>query len=259
MLFQPSLCDETLARAKQAFDSRSFAVAATEFEDAVRICPAKAPILISLGQTQYLLGDEQGAERSLRQAIALNPKDTAGRYALGRIYYQQNRFPEAVAQLKQVVELDPKHYRGWDNLGLCYDALQQDQDALRSFFRALDLVKDEHREYDWAYGNLADFFLKRNEFEKAFQLAAEAASRNPQSARNFFLTGKALTKLERNETSLRWLRRAVELDAGYADAHYLLGRTLRKLGQEEEARAHLETFRKLKATAASRSGSSAQR
>lgn len=258
-MWQPSLCDETLARARQAFESRSLPLAAREFEEAARICPVRAPILISLGQTQYLLGDEQGAERSLKQAIALEPKDTAGPYALGRIYYQQNRFPEAVAQLKRVVELDPKHYRGWDNLGLCYDALQQDQEALKSFFRALDLVKDAHKDYDWAYANLADFFLKRNEFEKAFQLAAEAAGRNPRSARNFFLTGKALAKLERNENSVRWLRRAVELDASYADAHYLLGQTLRKLGQAEEARVHLEAFRKLKAPEASKSGSSSRK
>jgi tetratricopeptide (TPR) repeat protein len=28
-------------------------------------------------------------------------------YALGRIYYQQNRFPEAVRQFQQVIEQDP--------------------------------------------------------------------------------------------------------------------------------------------------------
>jgi len=252
-MFQSSICDETLARARSAFEARSFPIAAREFEQAASICPARAAILVSLGQTQYVLGDEQSAEQTLKRAIALDPKDTAPLYALGRIYYQQNRFPEAVAQLQQVVELDPKHFRAYDNLGLCYDALQQDTLALKHFFRALDLVKDAHRDYDWAYANLAEFFLKRNEFDKAFQLAAEAAERNPQAARNFFLTGKALTKLERNETSLRWLRRALALDSAYADAHYLLGQTLRKLGQPDAAREHLEAFRKLKAAAPSKS------
>src|SRR5207302_9833909 len=100
-----------------------------------------------------------------------------------RIYAMQKRFPEAVEKLAAVTRIDPKNYKAWDNLGVCYDAMSQDADALRSFFKALDLVARDHREYDWPYANLADFFLRRNEAAKAFQLAAEAAQRNPASAR----------------------------------------------------------------------------
>src|SRR5205814_10011883 len=38
------------------------------------------------------------------------------RYALGRMFYQQGRYPEAVAQLERVVELEPDNYRAHDNL-----------------------------------------------------------------------------------------------------------------------------------------------
>jgi len=44
-------------------------------------------------------------------------------------------------------------------------------------------VQKDHPTYDWAHANLADFFLRRDQNEKAFQLAAEAAARNPASAR----------------------------------------------------------------------------
>jgi tetratricopeptide (TPR) repeat protein len=170
----------------------------------------------------------------------------AARYALGRIYYQQARYVEAAAQLEQVVRDEPGNYRAHDNLALCYDALQRDSDALRHFFRALDLVKDAHREYDWAYANLADFFLKRDQFEKAFPLAAEAAGRNPNSARDFFLAGQALVKLGQFQNSLKWLTRALELDPAHAEAHYQLGLALRRLGQTDQANVHLEAFRALK-------------
>lgn len=236
-------CAGVLQRAIAAFNSKALPVAAREFEQALSVCEDRGPLLRSLAQVQYLLGEEIQAEQHLLRAIGINPKDSEARYALGRIYYQQSRYPEAVEQLSKVTEIDPANHKAWDNLGLCYDALQQDADALRAFFRALDLVKDRHPGYDWAYANLADFFLRRNEHEKAFQLAAEAAQRNPASARNFFLTGKALSKLGKEDLSLRWLEQAVKLDPEYTEALYLLAQTYRKLGRAEEANKTLSQFR----------------
>jgi tetratricopeptide (TPR) repeat protein len=236
-------CADRVQQAQLAFDGGAWARAAQEFARALDLCPQRDQILISLGQTQFLAGDEAAAEQTLLQL----PANTAARYAIGRIYYQQARYTEAAKQFESVVQREPENYKAHDNLALCYDALQRDDDALRHFFRALDLVKDKHRDYDWTYANLAEFFLKRDQFEKAFQLGAEAAERNPRSARNFFLTGQALVKLARYENSLKWLRRAVELDPSHAEAHYQLGQALRKLGRSDEAAVHLERFREIKA------------
>jgi tetratricopeptide (TPR) repeat protein len=243
------LCADRLQQAQHSFESGAFQKAAQAFSDALKSCPQRDAILISLGQTQFLAGDEIAAEQTLLQSAK-----PAARYALGRIYYQQARYVEAAAQLEQVIALEPDNYRAHDNLALCYDALQRDSDAIRHFHRALDLVKDAHREYDWAYANLAEFYLKRDQFAAAFPLAVEAAERNPNSARNYFLAGQALVKLEQFANSVKWLRRAVELDPAHAEVHYQLGQALRRLGQAEEAKVHLEAFRTLKARATSTPG-----
>jgi tetratricopeptide (TPR) repeat protein len=222
-------CADRVQQAQVSFERRAFQKAAQEFAEALKLCPQRDTILISLGQTQFLAGDEVAAEQTLLQAI----NQTAARYALGRIYYQQGRYVEAASQLEKVTALEPENFRAHDNLALCYDALQRDSDALRHFFRALDLVKDAHREYDWAYANLAEFFLKREQFDKAFPLAVEAAERNPNAARNFFLAGQTLVKLGQFQNSLQWLRRAVELEPGHAEAHFQLAQALRRLGQTE--------------------------
>ena len=188
------------------------------------------------------------AEQSLVAALSLAPDDVDALYALGRIYSMQNRFPEAVEKLEAVARIDPSNYKAWDNLGVCYDALNRDADALRAFFKALDLVQKHHPKYDWAHANLADFFLRRSQNEKAFQLAAEAAARNPNSARNCFLTGKALVRLGKHDLSLRWLERAVQLDPRFADALYLLGQTYRKLNRPADAASALERFKEASKT-----------
>src|SRR5262249_60890991 len=114
---------------------------------------------------------------------------------------------------------------------------------MKAFSKALALVPKHPPKYDWPHANLADFFLRRNENEKAFQLAAEAAARNPTSARDCFLTGKALVHLGKQDFSLRWLERAVELDPQYADALYLLGQTYRKVGRQADATRALNRFK----------------
>lgn len=264
-----------MERAQAAYNEKRYERAASDFEVALSLCTNTEPIYLALGQAQlmsrqfaeavrsfakvknspiarkmagdalYLMGKDTEAEEMMKSALALDPNHEPAIYALGRMYYQSSRYPEAVEQFQKVLARDPKSYRAHDNLGLVYDAMHQDSLALKHFFAALDLVMKDHPEYDWAHANLADFFLKRNEFEKAFQLASEAAKRNPASARNFFLTGKALAQLNKDELALKWLRQAVALDPAYGSAHYLLGQVLRRNGKAEEAAQHFEIFKKV--------------
>lgn len=195
----------------------------------------------------YLAGHEREAEETFLAAIALDPQDEDAIYDLGRIYYQQNRFEAAIARFKRVFELDPKSYKAYDNLGLCYEALNQDEEAIRYYLKALDLVYKDHRDYDWPYANLANLLLKRGESEKAFDLAEEAAERNPYSARNYYLSGKALARLNKLDLSVKWLERSTKLDPSYPEPHYLLGQVYTKLGRKDDAQREFAAFQEINA------------
>lgn len=272
-------CPSLIARARASYEAKRFDSAAIDFGQAAKLCSPKPALLLGLGQSElmlqkfaeaidtfnqtialdpnnaaamklrgdalYLLGKEPEAEKSFRDALSADPANQAAHYALGRMFYQQSRYPEAAAEFGKVIEADPKSYRALDNLALCYEALNQDDLALKTYFRALDLVYKDHPEYDWVYANLANFFLGRGQNEKAFQLAAEAAKRNPKSARNFFLTGKALSKLDKTEQSVRWLQQAERLDPDYPEPRYLLAQIYRKQGKTEDADRELKSFREL--------------
>jgi tetratricopeptide (TPR) repeat protein len=268
-----------LERARQAYQRRDFASAVESFRQAREECPQPERLLLPLaraelmalrledslrtlneaaqqdpgnldvvklqGDVLYLLGRESEAETALQTVLRQDPRHQDARYALGRIYYQQKRLGEAIEAFQQLIQENPKHYRAHDNLAVCYAAQQKDSDALRHFLKALDLVHKDHREYDAAYANAAEFFLDRGEFEKAFQLAAEASERNPNAARNFFLTAKALARLERSDLAIRWLQQCADLDPNYQEAHYWLFQLYRKAGKSEEAQTALRKFKEL--------------
>jgi tetratricopeptide (TPR) repeat protein len=283
-LAEPDACQPAFEQAKQQFTERHFELAAASFTRAIDVCPAseRVPLLLALARSQlvaqqarealatvgqvlktdprntaalkvqsdaqYLLGRDDDAAQSLIAARQLDARNPEFPYALGRIYYQQHRYVDAVPQFQAALDIDPKSYKSYDNLGLCYEALGEDEHAILSYRKALDLVYKDHPEYDWVYANYSELLMKMGRYEEAFQFAAEASARNPRSARDCYLTGKALTKLGKWRLSARWLKRAIELDSHYAEPHYLLAQAYRKQGAEADALRELDRFKILAAS-----------
>jgi len=281
LVAQPQPSCQSLAEAgRRLFEQKLYGDAETKFRLAVQACPEQPALLLELSRTLfmtgrleeaqkqaegalaldsrhpaalqlkanalYLRGAEEDAVATFLRAIELEPKNEDAIYSLGRIYYQQNRFEQAITQFRRVLDLNPKSYKAFDNLGLCYDALGKEEEAIRHFLKALDLVYKDHPNYDWPYANLANLLLKRGESEKAFQLASEAATRNPSSARNFYLTGKALARLEKIELAQKWLKQSIDLDPAYPEPRYLLGQLYMKQGRKEDAEREFKAFEEVR-------------
>ena len=62
---------------------------------------------LDLGKMFFLAGDWKGAEVSVRDALALNPKIAGGRYFLGLATLGQGRLEEGKALLRGVDRKDP--------------------------------------------------------------------------------------------------------------------------------------------------------
>ena len=269
-------CQETQALARRAYDDRRYEQAAAHFVRAVAACGPSAPLLVALGQAQllarrpeqavasldrvtvddaeyvaalkvksralYLLRRDPEAEETLKRAGARAPSDPEIPYHLGRIYYQQGRHQEAAESFRRATELDPHAYNAWDNLGLASEALGDVAQAQQHYLKAISLVYKDHSRYDAVYANFADLLIRAGNFQRAFDLAAEAAERNPDEPRNFFLAGKALVQLGRSDISVRWFERAIALNADYPEPHYLLSQAYRKLGRPADADRMLKSF-----------------
>jgi tetratricopeptide (TPR) repeat protein len=276
-------CQEAQALARKAYDERRYDHAVTQFTRAVSECGPGAPLLLALAQAQllaqqpadavatldripaenpeyvsvlkvkaralYFLARDADAEEALKRAAARAPDDAEIPYNLGRVYYQQSRHKEAADAFRRATALDSRAYRAWDNLGLASEALGDVAQAQQHYLKALALVHKDHPRYDVVYANFAELLIKLGDPQRAFDLAAEAAQRNPDEARNFFLAGKALVQLGRSDVSLRWFEQAIKLNPDYPEPHYLLAQAYRKLGRAEDADRALKSFQAASARA----------
>ena len=269
-------CDAAIATARTAYERREYSAARTAFADALPSCGTRSPLLLALAQAElldrdvpaalatlnrlealgrldvpalkvraralYLVARDRDAELTLLAAATTAPTDPEIPYDLGRIYYQQQRHQEAKLAFERAVTLDARAYKAWDNLGLTEEALGDADAATRHYARAMAIAQTEAPGYDVVYANYADLLIKEGQYQRAFDAAAEAATRNAADARNFVLAGKALARLGAHDVALRWLSQAATLDPDLPEPHYLLARSYRQLGRLDEARASLAAF-----------------
>jgi len=227
--------------------AQRFSEAKQEAESILKTEPGQPAALKIEANAEYLLGNPEAAEGALIDLLDRRPDDEDGAYMLGRIYYEQGRIDYALGQFERVLRLNPRSYKAYDNLGLCYEARGEQEKAIRQFLAAIKIVDEQHVAYDWPFANLADLFLKQGDSQKAFALASRAADRNPSSARNFYLGGKALCQLNKTDLCLKWLQRSAALDPIYPEPLYLLAQIYRKLGQDTKAEETQEKFRQVTA------------
>ena len=269
-------CAEAQALARQAYEERRFDQSTVYFATAITACGANSQLLLALGQAHllarhpaealttldripasdteypaalkvkakalYFLQRDAEAVDALKKAASRTPQDAEIPYDLGRIYYQLGRHADAAAAFQQATTLDARAYKAWDNLGLAMEALGDVAQAQQYYLKALALVHKDHPRYDVVYANFADLLIKQGDPRRAFDLAAEAAERNPDEPRNFFLAGKALVQLGRDDVSIKWLEQATKLNPDYPEPLYVLAQVYRRLGRTDDAARALKAF-----------------
>jgi tetratricopeptide (TPR) repeat protein len=187
------------------------------------------------GNAQFLEGDTRAAISTFIDLLERHPENSEAPYMLGRIYYEQGSIDQAMGQFERSLKANPRAYKAYDGLGLCYAAKSENERAISYLLTAIKTAEEAHATYDTAYADLAELLLKTGDSAKAFGAAAKAADRNPYSARDFYLGGRALEQLGKVELCINWLSRSASLDPSYPEPEYALARVYRRLGETAKA------------------------
>lgn len=181
--------------------------------------------------------------RRLERAAALAPGNASLNHFLGVQLYRKGRLAPARDYLERAFAVDKEN--GWLHLLLglaCGD--EGEAERARVLLKQSVLLGGPTFAAHYALGRLAAFESNWKVALSEFRLA-QATRPGPEA---HYLLGLANFQLGRGKTALRELKKAVGLDADYAEAHYLLGLVLLRLGEHGEAR---QSF---KAAAAARPG-----
>jgi tetratricopeptide (TPR) repeat protein len=237
----------------------------------------------------------RAAEAVLLEAQRINPLNTDHTANLARLYrtwadlypedaeVRQTMLARSISFYAQAVTLSPNAAHLWNEKGNAHLAIGEDDQAEAAYLQSL--LIDER--FDQTYMLLADFYERRQQFDKSIALldhALEQLPNNPQlysylgvaKARSGDLQGAADANLEvlelqpgnigamRNlaiiyrdlgdaETALEWLQRAIGITPAtnvneLQDLHQLTAQLYQQIGQPDGVIAEYEALRALNET-----------
>ena len=153
------------ASAQAAQQAGQFLVAASHYEELVRLLPDLAEAHANLGSIYYQIREDEKAEVALNKALQLNPQlGAAPHFFLGVIAARHQKNDQAIRHLEKAETLDPSNWVVAYYLGEAYFASRRYSNAVAAFQKATALPEfraDSYYYLSKAYGALSKSTMGR--------------------------------------------------------------------------------------------------
>ncbi|MBI5746174.1 MAG: tetratricopeptide repeat protein [Nitrospirae bacterium] len=191
----------------------------------------------------YLTNDPQRAFVAFQRAIQINPKNREAHYALGHIYFMQDRNDKAKEEFKTVLWINPGDSETHNYLGKVYEREGKWDEAVNEFRLALN--NPLYSTPDIPHYNLGVVLFKKGDPEGSLRELTEAVKINPNHGYAHYEMGQVYLKLEKAKEAIGAYQSAIRLFPDYPEAHYNLAKAYMKDGMKPQAKAEFETVIKL--------------
>ncbi len=244
--------DRALARMRL----QNYGGANEDLKRAVELDPVNAEYRANLGYVLWKLGRGAEAIAAEREALKLDEKNYTANYQLGRFLLRtgdRKLLPEAVQKLRRALELDARLYEvrfeliaayrelgdmasAINQLSLLQDAkpseprviyvdalLNADRGDLKTAIERFRAALDKDPELYGAWQDLGLVYVKLGRWEEASATFGELSKRQANSVEAAYFEALSLYNLKKNNEAEAEVRRALRLNAGFAEARTLLG------------------------------------
>ena len=164
--------------------------------------------------------------------------DASGKVRLAESYLRASRYSDALQAMDQAIALQPDNARYRNFQGQILFLAGRDAPSEQALRKALEIdpyLSDAHNNL----GALYDRMGRKDEAEKEFKLAlADPGYPTPEKA--YLNLGMLYVSQGRDDEALRSMRRAVEMNPKYFQAHFQLASLLDRTGKLEEAAREYE-------------------
>jgi tetratricopeptide (TPR) repeat protein len=221
---------------------------ADSYSTAIRLRPDDERARLALADVLIDAGRLDDAERALRDAIRAVPGGVLAHYRLGRLLQARGTYGGALTELEIAARTAPLIGQDplYEMVALLY-ANQADFAGAISALRKQVAVNPGNAE---AHRRLGDSYIRQGRTDEAQTEFMAALLVDPRNVSSFLGLAQLHLSAGTHLEAARAARRAIAIDPSQAQAHYVLGTALTRLGQGEEARREMDTFLRLQTEAA---------
>ncbi len=117
------------------------------FEKALTFNQTRADIYLQIALTADRAGRPNRTRQSLHSLMRLDPKNPRGNALLAQRYFEAGDMTRALQRQLRVVRGTPRNAQGWFQLGMIYNAMEQKDDAMDAFIKAIQIKGDNPMYY----------------------------------------------------------------------------------------------------------------
>lgn len=196
------------------------------------------------------LKNEQWAH-AIKMYQQIEPKTSQVYFAIANCYKALKNYPKAVENYKKSLSMEGKHSDTYYSLALTYLEQKSPKLAQSMLLKAIELDPKNVKAIklsNYLRGqivtellNEAYNYYEKKQYEKAIDIANEAAKRYPQDAQVYYYRGIILEAMNMYSRAVKDYKMAVKLNRSFSLGYYSMAKAYEKMGSGREA---LEAYEK---------------
>jgi len=200
-------------------DSGRISEAGAAFEEALKLAPNDADLLLEVGKYKLTAGQKEEAIKLLQHCIRILPGDGDAQYYLAQAYHLTGQDDLALRAIRQSMKVEPDNPSVWQEYGELLCIKEECEDGLRWLLKAQHSdAKLPHIDYDIAVTD-----LKLMDLAGSAQYAARAVESQPNDVPALQLLATADVKLAKWQEAKHAFERVLTFKTDDVDSLFGLG------------------------------------
>lgn len=237
--------EQAMVRWASAYAGGDTIAQARELERALDFSPGNNILLFNLAIVRLRMGEYDAAIRAIKPAIDLKWKFSPAYFVLAACYTTTRRYAEAKDVLEASLAITPVFRDTYGLLSLVWHRLG---DSVKSGENASMFMRRSREVGDslvQSYADLGDIFRDDSAHAKAASYYRRGLAVDPANASLRVRMGSVLLALDRRDSARSECLRALALDTGSTEAHWVLGQLAERDQDTAGALGHYHRYLQL--------------
>lgn len=203
--------------------------AIAKLERAIEISGGDAMLYTKLAGIYSEIDEFDKALENYNKVISINPDDAFIYISIGSIYESQGKYKDALGAYSKALDIFPEYKYNYFNLGNVNYQLRNYKEAINDYNSFLETYSG-HME---ARENLAASYLALKDYENSQEQYKIIYEKNPDNFKHFYEYGISLLNNNDPEKAVKFLEKAIEIDAENDSAHLGLAQAYQDIGKND--------------------------
>jgi len=201
---------------------------------AAAAAPGRSKTQLALARALSQVGQPAEAEQAIARAFELDPAKAALAQATDDV--QAGRIDEAEKVVRDILARSPRHVAALRLLGQIATEAGRPRAAREILQQTVQLAPG----FILAWNDLANAWMKEENFEQALQTVDHAIGLDPKLPHSWMIKGNILSKAQRHDEAVQAYRQALEQSPNHMGALSGMGHVLKTVGRTDES---IEVYR----------------